>query len=46
MFAAQMADFAQCCATGATPVASAEVGLTAMRVVEAAYQSAGLERRT
>jgi len=42
MFAAQMADFAHCCATGATPIASAEVGLTAMRVVEAAYQSAGL----
>jgi predicted dehydrogenase len=42
MFAAQMADFARCCATGATPIASAEVGLTAMRVVDAAYQSAGL----
>jgi predicted dehydrogenase len=40
MFSAQMADFAHCCATGATPVASAEVGVTAMRVVEAAYDAA------
>jgi len=40
MFQAQMADFARCCATGETPVASAEVGLTALRVVEMAYRSA------
>jgi len=41
MYSAQMADFAACCATGATPVASAEVGVTALAVVEAAYRSAG-----
>jgi predicted dehydrogenase len=40
MFSAQMADFAHCCATGDTPIASAEVGVTAMRVVEAAYDAA------
>jgi predicted dehydrogenase len=40
MFIAQMADFAHCCATGDTPIASAEVGVTAMRVVEAAYDAA------
>jgi predicted dehydrogenase len=37
MYQAQMADFAHCCATGDTPIASAEVGLTAMRIVDAAY---------
>lgn len=42
MYAAQMADFARCCATGATPVASAAVGLTALHVVDEAYRSAGL----
>lgn len=43
MYQAQMADFAHCCATGDTPVASADVGLTAMRIVDAAIRdSAGL----
>ncbi len=46
MYRAQMADFAHCCATGDTPVASAEVGLTAMRIVEAAYRSVDLEPTT
>ena len=41
MYAAQMADFVRCCATGATPVASGAVGLTALRIVEQAYRSAG-----
>lgn len=41
MYTAQMADFARCCADGKTPVASAKVGLTALRIVEAAYRSAG-----
>ena len=40
MYQAQMADFAHCCATGDTPIASAEVGLTALRIVEMAYHSA------
>ena len=40
MYQAQMADFAHCCTTGETPVASAEVGLTALRIVEMAYRSA------
>lgn len=40
MYAAQLADFARCCATGATPVGSAEVGLTALRIVEQAYAAA------
>jgi len=40
MYQAQMADFAHCCATGETPIASAEVGLTALRIVEMAYRSA------
>jgi predicted dehydrogenase len=34
MYAAQMADFARCCQTGATPIASAEVGLVALDIVE------------
>jgi predicted dehydrogenase len=42
MYSAQMADFLHCCSTGETPVASAEVGLVAMRIVEAAYRDAGL----
>jgi predicted dehydrogenase len=42
MYAAQMADFAQCCVTGDTPIASAQVGRTVMQIVEAAYHSAGL----
>ncbi len=41
MYQAQMADFAHCCRTGDTPVASADVGLTAMTIVEDAYRSAG-----
>ena len=40
MYRAQMADFAHCCTTGDTPIASAEVGLTALRIVESAYRSA------
>ncbi len=40
MYVAQMADFARCCATGDTPIASAEVGLTALRIVDAAYRDA------
>ena len=40
MFTAQMEDFLVCCATGATPRASAAVGLEALRIVEAAYASA------
>jgi predicted dehydrogenase len=35
-----MADFAHCCATGDTPVASADVGLTARRIIDAAYLDA------
>lgn len=42
MYSAQMTDFLHCCRTGDTPVASAEVGLVAMRIVEAAYRDAGL----
>ena len=41
MYTAQMADFARCCASGETPIASASVGLVALEVVEAAYRSAG-----
>jgi len=40
MYAAQMADFARCCDSGAVPVASAEVGLVAMGIVDDAYRSA------
>lgn len=39
MYIAQMRDFAACCATGATPVASAEVGLVALSIVDAVYGS-------
>ena len=43
----QMADFLACCVSGATPQASAEVGLEALRIVEAAYaSSAGLGETT
>ncbi len=40
MYAAQMSDFVHCCRTGETPLASAEVGLTALAIVERAYASA------
>ena len=43
MYQAQMADFAHCCRTGDTPLASAAVGLTAMRIVEAAMRDAAGE---
>ncbi|HSL58732.1 MAG TPA: Gfo/Idh/MocA family oxidoreductase [Acidimicrobiales bacterium] len=46
MYAAQMADFADACATGRTPVGSAEVGLTALAIVEAAYAAAALAPRS
>lgn len=42
MYSAQMADFLRCCRTGDTPIASAEVGLVALRIVDAAYRDAGL----
>ncbi len=38
MYTAQMADFIHCCHTGDTPIASAEVGLTALSIVEDAYR--------
>ena len=41
MYSAQMADFVHCCRTGQTPIASAEVGLTALTIVEDAYRAAG-----
>lgn len=41
MYTAQMADFLACARNGGTPVASAEVGLEALRIVAAAYRSAG-----
>lgn len=40
MYRAQMADFAHCCRTGETPVASADVGLVAMAIVDAAARDA------
>jgi predicted dehydrogenase len=40
MYAAQLADFVRACRTGAEPVASASVGLTAVQIVAAAYQAA------
>jgi len=40
MYTAQMADFARCISTGATPIANAQVGLTALSIVELAYQNA------
>ena len=41
MYQAQIADVASCCRTGATPIASAEVGLTALDIVCKAYAAAG-----
>lgn len=40
MYSSQMADFVACCASGATPRASADVGLVALEIVAAAYASA------
>ncbi len=40
MYAAQMADFVACCASGAVPRSSAEVGVEAVRIVDAAVASA------
>lgn len=40
MYTAQMADFITCCRIGATPIASAEVGITALSIVEQAYRVA------
>ena len=37
MYAAQLADVAACCRSGATPMSSAAVGLTALSIVEQAY---------
>ena len=45
MYAAQMADFVACCGTGGVPLASADVGVEAVRVVEAAVASAAEVRR-
>lgn len=42
MYTAQMQDFIECVRTGATPQASAQVGITALEIVEQAYRSAGL----
>lgn len=42
MYIAQMQDFLTCVRTGATPLASSEVGITALEIVEQAYRSAGL----
>jgi predicted dehydrogenase len=42
MYTAQMADFVTCARTGATPLASAAVGIAALEIVEQAYRSAGL----
>jgi predicted dehydrogenase len=43
MYAAQLADVVRCCRDGGTPLASAEVGRTALAIVEQAYASARLE---
>jgi predicted dehydrogenase len=40
MYAAQLADVVHACRTGAVPIASAEVGRTALSVVEQAYRRA------
>ena len=40
MYATQMTDFLRCCATNATPLASADVGVTIMEIVDAAVASA------
>jgi predicted dehydrogenase len=42
MYAAQLADVASACRSGAAPTASAEVGRTALAIVEAAYRNAGI----
>jgi len=39
MYAAQMADVLACCSSGGTPVASAEVGRTALAITQAAMAS-------
>jgi predicted dehydrogenase len=44
MYTTQMADFVTCCRTGATPIASVEVGITALSIVEQAYSTAGISR--
>ena len=41
MYTAQLADVAAACRSGADPIASVEVGRTALRIVEQAYRSAG-----
>ncbi len=43
MYAAQLADVAAACRSGVPPVASADVGRTALAIVEAAYADAGIE---
>jgi predicted dehydrogenase len=40
MYAAQLADVARACRTGAEPVASSAVGRTALAIVERAYATA------
>ena len=40
MYAAQLADVADACRNGTTPIASSEVGRTAIAIVEAAYADA------
>jgi len=42
MYAAQLADVTAACRDGTTPVASTEVGRTALQIVEAAYGDAGV----
>jgi predicted dehydrogenase len=41
MYQAQIADVAACCLSGASPIASAAVGLTALDIVCRAYAAAG-----
>ncbi len=43
MYTSQMSDFAHCCNTGTTPLASAEVGLVALSIVDAVYRSTGTD---
>jgi predicted dehydrogenase len=45
MYAAQLADVAASCRSGRPPVASADVGRTALEVVERAYAAAGISLR-
>jgi hypothetical protein len=40
MYAAQLADVVDACRTGLEPIASAEVGRTALSIVELAYREA------